>query len=416
MTTIKLFESWVKDHLAEINEDWSAPAMVGNNVVAAEYEKWITTGAAAKFLEFAELASDSNINSLSSDANYQDILFAMFRRGQKLKKGFAGIGKYDEDDLMKDWFKSGIKIGFEKKLIDYIPAPGNPAQMLTRGRTLNDYTFAVSPKFSKSMSNIQTVCDFVNYYNVAAFREDRGQFVLSLRLNKETGYMDLTTSPEEMQAPHSAAGGYDRLHLYAPQLSNQQIATKSVETEVAQTGGEAAVNGKFGAAFDAGSDAVNASVQAEVAKAIEVCLTQFPAGKRPDKFTLTSGASTEWNGKQMPVSNGIGAKTPTDDATKNQDLAYRRGVAFMNALNAGLKAKGHPGFDTYEIAWSIGKSGKPANPADRFVDLELQKNAVKPKAIEKTQMTSAITGDATQSGLAKGQIFELVLYKTYAKV
>ena len=180
----------------------------------------------------------------------------------------------------------------------------------------------------------------------------------------------------------------------------------SFETRV---GGEEGASGNFAAEFDQGSDVVNAKVQAEVAKAVELCLAKFPAGKRPDKFTLTSGASTEFNGKQMPAKAGVGPVKPTDDATKNQDLAYRRGVSFMNALNAGLKAKGHPGFDSFEIAWSIGKSGQPANPADRFVNLEIQKNSVKPIAKETSKMSTNVTGGETQVATTKGQIFELML-------
>jgi hypothetical protein len=111
----------------------------------------------------------------------------------------------------------------------------------------------------------------------------------------------------------------------------------------------------------------------------------------------------------MPKAAGTGAVTPSDDATKNQDLAYRRGVAFMNALNAGLKAKGHPGFDSYEVAWSIGLSGQQANAADRFVDLNISQNAVKPKATETTAIAGTTTGSAVSNVRANAQFYELKL-------
>jgi hypothetical protein len=276
---------------------------------------------------------------------------------------------------------------------------------MTQGRIgINSLEIDTDPRWSKATSSTGMLLGFVNAYNQNAFEMGQGQFILSQRMG-EDGYLDITTTP---------VVDADNLYLYTQQLLGDLAAGKDLKVDVAQTGGSDAVTGKFAAEFAAGSDQVTPAIQAEVAKAVELCLAKFPAGSRPDKFTLTSGASTEWNGKQMPKADGTGAVTPKDDATKNQDLAYRRGVAFMNALNSGLKAKGHPGFDAYEVAWSIGASGQPANAADRFVDLNIEKNAVKPKAVETTKTTAVSTGNATTNVRGKAQFFELKLTLTAA--
>ena len=218
------------------------------------------------------------------------------------------------------------------------------------------------------------------------------------------GYLNLLSAPT-IDA--------DNLYLYSQKLLGDKAVGKEVKTDVTQTGGTAGVEGKYAAQFAVGSDQLTDALKAEVAKAVDLCVAKFPAGSRPDKFTLTSGASTEFgtppNKKQMPKAEGTGPVTPTDDATKNQDLAYRRGVAFMNALNAGLKAKGHPGFDSYEVGWSIGLSGQQENAADRFVDLNIAKNAVKPKATETTTISGTQTGSELTNVRANAQFFELKL-------
>jgi len=400
MATIKLFESWLKDQLNTINENHEANPHETNDAAINAYDAFRTKPEAKQFRLFTDLASKSGLTSLGTD-DMPEILFALMKNGQVGKKGFLGIGKVSNSDLVNktlDALATGkATLSYEQGYADYVPTSGGYVR--TAGRVAGDYLINTDPSENQSSSAKSNLCNFMNFYNVNAFKLGQPQFVLSQRLD-ENGYLDLVSAPD-------VTG--DTLYLYAAKIGAQVTATKNVQTTTTQVGGETAVSGNFAAEFDQGSDVVNAKVQAEVAKAVELCLTKFPAGKRPDKFTLTSGASTEYNGKQMPQATGVGAVKPVDDATKNQDLAYRRGVAFMNALNAGLKAKSHPGFDSFEIAWSIGKSGKQANPADRFVNLELQKNAVKPVAKETSSVTVNQTGSTTQSGTAKAQLFELKL-------
>lgn len=400
MATIKLFESWLQSAL---NEDYNANPYAGNNAANAEYEQWRLTPAGKQFKLFTDTVSKSGLTSLQTETDYANILFALMKNSQKTKSGFLGIGKVSDDDLVNKTLDKlapggGLSLMFFKRMVDYIPSQSGPGYMRTIGKATGDYNVDTSTRYQQTSSFIKYVCNFINYYNVEAYAKGEGQFILTNRLD-ETGHMDISSAPT-INAD---------LYLYSPKLAVQQVATKSVETKVDQVGGIAGVSGNYAADFDQGSAELNDKVRLEVKRAVELCLVQFPAGNRPDKFTLTSGASTEYNKKQMPASNGIGPVSPTNDETKNQDLAYRRGLTFMNALNAGLKASGHPGFAAFEVAWVIGKSGQPGNPADRFVNLELQKNAVKPKAVETSKTSTDLTGTGSESGREKGQLFELIL-------
>jgi hypothetical protein len=403
MATIKLFESWLQ---SQLNEDWDAPGYDYNAVATAELDAFRSSAAGGPFRKFTELVVKSGLETLESGSAQEAILFALGKRGQATTKGFLGIGKVSDDKVVKKTLEAlankEVNLSFFQNTVDYVPGTSTN-YVRTEGKVTNNYSIDTSPRYAQTESFIKYVCNFVNFYNVNAFKNGAAQFKLSTRINSETGYIDLVSAPDITSGA--------TLHLYSPKLAGTTVAKKEVETTVTNVGGEEGTTGIFGAAFDAGSDLINASVKAEVAKAVELCLAKFPAGKRPDKFTLTSGASTEWGNppKQMPKADGVGPVKPTDDASKNKDLAYRRGVSFMNALNAGLKAKGHPGFDNFEIAWSIGKSGQQANPADRFVSLEIQKNAVKPVAKETSAVTTKVTGGEAQVASQKGQLFELML-------
>jgi hypothetical protein len=410
MKLIKGYQQWLNENFQAIFENWEIdslyPSTDGFAIDDAKYDQYLASQPGQQFKQFTFEVSKSSVTNIKTKQYQQEIFGAIVRHGQTAKKGFLGIfGNKSLEEVVNATLDSLIagqsKLNYTKATAEYNMSGTDAGSVFTSGKISGSAQGPINtdPRFAKATSRINFVLAFCNAYNTKAFETGQGQFILSTRL-QEDGYLDLVSAPT-IDA--------DNLYLYSQQLLGDQAVGKEVTTTVTQTGGTDATQGKFAAEFAAGSDQLTPAIQAEVAKAVELCIAKFPAGQRPDKFTLTSGASTEWNGKQMPKAAGTGAVTPSDDATKNQDLAYRRGVAFMNALNAGLKAKGHPGFDSYEVEWSIGLSGQQANAADRFVDLNIAKNAVKPKATENTTATGTTTGSAVSNVRAKGQFYELKL-------
>jgi len=274
--------------------------------------------------------------------------------------------------------------------------------MKTAGHMNGNASLMTDAKYNQSWSKAYNVCNFVSEWNTAAFANGQAQIVLSeTGRMREDGYIDLVSAPNKVDNT--------TLYLYSTKIKGTEVASKQVtNTEV---GGEPASTGKYGAEFVAGSADIKPGdkVAAEVDKAADFVISKFPAGKVPDKFQLTSGASTEWNKVNYPQTSGTGpVANPTTDEKKNQDLAYRRGVAFANALNTKLKEKGHPGIDGYIVNWAIGRSGQQANPADRFIDLEVQKNAAAPVKQASVAVSTTGSKDAI-SGASKAQIFEFKL-------
>ena len=411
MKLIKGYQQWLNENFQAIFENWVIvslyPSTDGFGIDDAKYNQYLASQTGQQFKQFTFEVAKSSVPNIKTKKYQQEIFGAIVRHGQTAKKGFLGIfGNKSLEEVVNATLDSLIagqsKLNYTKTTAEYNMSGTDAGLAFTSGK-INSVNGPIStdPRFAKTESRINYVLAFCNAYNTNAFETGQGQFILSTRL-QEDGYLDLNSAPT-IDA--------DNLYLYSQQLLGDQAVGKEVKTDVTQTGGTAGVEGKYAAQFAVGSDQLTPALQAEVVKAVDLCVAKFPAGSRPDKFTLTSGASTEFGNpkKQMPKAAGTGPVTPSDDATKNQDLAYRRGVAFMNALNAGLKAKGHPGFDSYEVGWSIGLSGQQENAADRFVDLNIAQNAVKPKATETTTATGTTTGSAVSNVRAKGQFYELKL-------
>ena len=413
MKLIKGYQQWLNENFQAIFEDWTidstTPSTEGFAIDDAKYDQFLASPGGQLYSSFAGEVAKSNIANLRTKENQQQIFGAIVRHGQTAKKGFLGIfGGKSLEQVVNATLDSLIagqsKLTYTKSIVDYNIAGTDPTFGFTSGKCSNfGGPILTDSKYQKTNSRISFLLTFCNAYNIKAFETGQGQFILSTRMGPD-GYLNLLSAPT-IDA--------DNLYLYSQKLLGDKAVGKEVKTDVTQTGGTAGVEGKYAAQFAVGSDQLTDALKAEVAKAVDLCVAKFPAGSRPDKFTLTSGASTEFgtppNKKQMPKAEGTGPVTPTDDATKNQDLAYRRGVAFMNALNAGLKAKGHPGFDSYEVGWSIGLSGQQENAADRFVDLNIAKNAVKPKATETTTISGTQTGSELTNVRANAQFFELKL-------
>lgn len=257
----------------------------------------------------------------------------------------------------------------------------------------------------KTRSVTKYLCDFVNEWNKNAFAKGTAQYKLSDLVLPEgdqlAGYLDLVSAAAKVDLT--------TLYLYTQRLTNAAAVATNVETTVTKTGGATAVNGKFAAGFAAGKSDITPAVQAEVDEAVALILTQFPAGKVPAKFSIESGASSEMDGKDFPTSTGVGPVSGTGSEQKNQALAYQRGKNFMDAVNTKLAEQGHPGLPQVEITWTIAKSGTPKNPADRFLDMNIQKNAAAPVTKVTNTTTTVKTGGGTANAMQTGELFELRL-------
>ena len=417
MTLIKNFEQFVNENLNqkfaifEDNISYTKVALPQSPFNQATYDTWKASASAVEFRKLLALAQvdNSGLDVITEPEYAMSLLYSLLKRGQATKTGLGAwlLGKkVTANDLVETGLKGltadELKLQVTVGSADYIPGGRG---MRTSGEIHSpnggfnqqdpQWELTREPNLNQRSSTIGYVCAFVNHHNIIAFANGQGQYVLSQRL-KEDGYMDLMSAADLKSD--------DTLYLYASKLKGQVQATKTtVETPV---GGETAATGKYGAEFAAGSAAINPAVQAEVEKAADFVATKFPAGSVPDKFQLTSGASTEWNKKNYPQTAGTGpVANPASDEQKNQDLAYRRGVAFATALNAKLKEKGHPGIDGFVVNWAIGRSGQQANPTDRFIDLEVKKNEVAPK--KKTTTTATQTGGGVDTLTNKAQVYEI---------
>ena len=410
MKLVKGYTQWLNENFTEIFEDYDVVNLNlmpnGDGIDPTQYTKYLSGQLAEPFKTFIdEVSKYSSVSNIKAPANYHQIIGSLIQKGQGTKN-LPEVFKAGMDKLIA----GQIKIGYEKALVDYNYTT-NPVNAMTAGVVTSPTHISdgsVYKRFLKSTTEIGRLLSFVNAYNTNAFKIAGGQFILSKRL-REDGYLDLISAP--VPDPNT-------LYLYSQQIGKETVKPVQPTIGDAAPGGDPQI-GKFDVKFDSGSDVIDLTkpdILDKVANAVKLCMTQFPAGKIPQKFTLTSGASTEYGVDkagvkiQMPFSKGVGpVAVTTTDETKNQDLAYRRGKAFMKALNDGLQAKDHPGFVAYEIAWSIGASGKQANEADRFVDLNIQSNAKGPVLPDPTSNDTAQTVKSVTNTLSKGQFFEFKL-------
>lgn len=368
------------------------------------------------FQTLKEKAQGAQIESLIDADAQTRILMSMLLHGQKTKKGFLGIGSVSPADLAKAGiaaFKKGT-LTLDLQESRFKVSKWSDNEVYTKGKIEgNNIGINVTGQLSidtdtikpKTHSVTKYLCDFVNEWNKNAFAKGTAQYKLSDLVLPEgdqlAGYLDLVSAAAKVDLT--------TLYLYTQRLTNAAAVATNVETTVTKTGGATAVNGKFAAGFAAGKSDITPAVQAEVDEAVALILTQFPAGKVPAKFSIESGASSEMDGKDFPTSTGVGPVSGTGSEQKNQALAYQRGKNFMDAVNTKLAEQGHPGLPQVEITWTIAKSGTPKNPADRFLDMNIQKNAAAPVTKVTNTTTTVRTGGGTANAMQTGELFELRL-------
>ena len=424
MQYIKLFESWLKDQLNAINEaiHFSENVIAGNKITVGEtfgdsfdfpgYTEWLSSEGGKDFRSFA-----TQFGKGTFAVNVYTILAALLKRGTAEKK-FLGITlKGDGAIVAKAWesMKNGNPSVFlrEQATVSVTLDPKNQANILTRGVTMDMLgnqlnVDSTKPTVFNGTSNAQALVNFVNRYNVAALAFGKPQYMLSDPERMQTKDQTGKVAGQGFLDMLPAADQDDRLGLIVYTLKSGALQSAGAEKEETQveTGGQKAATSQYETDFATGkSDVTAPKVAAAVKSAAHEIAQLFPAGKGPDTFKLTAGASADWNGK-LPTSTGTGDTFTgsTENEKANQKLAYDRGFNFMTAVNAELVKLGHPGFPKFTVSWVIGDTGGPAKNG-KFVDLMLATQEVKPTVTTVTSYKSTVTGDAVKAA-AVGTIIE----------
>ena len=424
MATIKLFESWLKEQLTPImeanfnpNADQGQARLAGETIASANefpgYSAWLTSDAGEEFRAFVTQFEGGK----DTMTKVYDILAALMKNGTRESKLFGLTLKGDDRILTKAWEKL-VKDGIAIKAIDPVAItvnlkPGNPDRVLTRGTVLNAgrLNISVTPKNENSSSFLPVMLRFINQYNVSAFAAGQPQYKLSdedrmitsdqMQNAAGTGFLDLIAAPDYVGNRINAG-----IYLYTSAIGGLQSASAEKEETQVEIGGQQAATSQYDTDFAVGkSDVTSPKVAAAVKQAAHEIAQLFPAGKGPDTFKLTSGASADWNGK-LPTSTGTGATFTgsTENEKANQKLAYDRGFNFMTAVNAELAKMGHPGFPKFTVSWVIGDTGGPAKNG-KYVDLMLATQATKPTVVTVTKYNPSVSGQRVTNA-ATGTIFE----------
>ena len=430
MATIKLFESWLNEQLTPLNEDFGfadnqisgdsigVGATYGGLYDFPGYAEWIRSEAGAEFRAFA-----SQFGKGTYAVDVYRILASLMKRGTAESKFLGLTLKGDNKIVTKAWQKMVAEGAPTVNVLAQTSVPVTldpkyPANILTRGDVLAQAGMRVNidvtdTRVNNASCNATSVINFVNQYNVAAFAFGKPQYKLSdpermVTSDQSgkvagTGFLDLISAAD--------SGVDEGIYVYTSQSGALQSAgAEKVETQV-ETGGQQAATSQYETDFATGkSDATSPKVAIAVKKAAHEIAQLFPAGKGPDTFKLTSGASADWNGSKLPASAGTGSTTTgkTDNEKANQVLAYSRGFNFMTAVNAELVKMGHPGFPKFTVSWVIGDTAGPAKNG-KYVDLMLATQEVKPTVTTVTSYKSAVTG-TTVKAAGKGTFIEHNIY------
>ena len=232
-----------------------------------------------------------------------------------------------------------------------------------------------------------TLVTYLNGFNMTAYANDSE--IYDVETMDDGGFLNF------MQGPNDPGG---LLVIYSLSKGMKQTAETETEDEV-EKGYKA--TGKYDTDYRAGDSTPKSEL---VNKAVNEISQMFPPDVDIDVFNLQAGASANWGSKEkFKDSEGKGDTGYAEgNEGKNQKLAFDRGNNFMMAVNKGLKAKGHPGFDNYAVNWKV----EGQNQSDQFIDLML--NVDKKDKIRTVIIKTSIEGTkVVKSG--KSNIFSYVI-------
>ena len=269
-----------------------------------------------------------------------------------------------------DWERGYSIITSEKRdaeFVEYITPVqvySNPdgGGVATHG-ALNDAGTKLS-RGTNNATDLWKVLRYINTYNTSSFASGKGerqQWILGELIEGDNFInFDLGTSPD------------DTLYVYSTKKALLQSLKRDEDKEPDEEGYK--VDGLYDQEYEFGKHTPTNNDE------IEKAITEIGQIFTPERlknistFTVTSSASDEWgkdeNGDPIHHGPSEGTGDPgvgTDNKTKNEYLAYQRGKYFLDQVNEGLKAKGHPGLPTATINWKVQEGGEEK----RFIDINL---------------------------------------------
>ena len=267
-----------------------------------------------------------------------------------------------------------IKEQGQKLFVDQKTLPVNlsGAQIATHGNVMQNKVDTDGRRAMNNRTVPSTLVTYLNGFNMSAYAND-GE-IYDVETMDDGGFLNF------MQGPNDPGG---ILIVYSLSKGMKQTAETETDTDV-EKGYKA--TGKYDTDYKAGDSTPDSKL---VAKAVNEIAQMFPADVEIDVFNLQAGASANWGEDEIfEKSEGKGDTGYAEgNEGKNQKLAFDRGNNFMMAVNKGLKAKGHPGFDNYVVNWKV----EGQNQSDQFIDLML--NVDKKDKIKTIIIKTSIEGD-----------------------
>ena len=326
--------------------------------------------------------------------------------GQKEPNRFAYVLQILASHYGKgDWRKGFEIIKSEKRETEFeetitpVQVYSNPdgGGVATHG-TLNNAGTQLT-RGTNNASDLTKLLRYVNRYNTYSFAEGKGerqQWILSdiIEGDKFINF-DMGTSAEDV------------LYVYSTSKALLQSLKRDEDKEPDEEGYK--VDGLYDQEYEFGKHIPTNNDE------IEKAITEIGQIFTPDRlknisvFTVTSSASDEYGtdgGAPIRHGNSEGTGDPgvgTDNKTKNEYLAYQRGKYFLDQVNEGLKAKGHPGLPTATINWKVQEGGEEK----RFIDINL--GAYKEDVIGDL-IVDDVWVQSEKTETKEGQIYQYELY------
>lgn len=330
----------------------------------------------------------------------------------KIAKKNGEKGLYDFPEFYPYLNSASENVTCEVSMVDVYPRPG-ATTVLTLGYLNNSGDF--SRPGVESGVYLNPLISYINRWNLVNIIPEtfRGPTETVLTFAYQADFLPTTeTRQYDLSQMLDSNNAVDlmkvvsmpnTLILYSTTQDVPSVGGK--EVEVKNVGAQSAVDEQYDISFDAGKAEVNTN-DPEVVRAYNDFIKYFPDGNVTN-ITILSSASPEFNsgaggpktladyaGKETNGTGNPGAGS--DNFTKNFELAYNRGVNFINALNTLLANNNKPQITNPTINWQISdKGGKKV--LGRYATIEWSKAAV-PGKNEKNLKNTGTAGSNENVG------------------